>query len=66
MKKFSFLAASILLMVSLPFFSHVLAQESAMEAAESQCVAKAEEMNISDDKFDDFVEKCIQEMMSSK
>lgn len=66
MNKISSSIAGILVLVSFSFTSNVFAQESAMEAAESKCVVKAEEQNISDDKFDDFVEKCIEEMMSGK
>lgn len=66
MNKISTSVASLLLLMSMSFSSFVMAQESAMEAAESKCVAKAEEQNISDEKFDDFVEKCIEDMMSGK
>ena len=66
MNKISTSVASVLLLMSLPFTSIVMAQESAMEAAEEKCVIKAEDQNIPDDKFDDFVQKCIEEMMSGK
>lgn len=65
MNKISTSIASLLLILSLLFTTQVLAQESAEEAAESKCIAEAEDKGIADDKFDDYVAKCIEKALSS-
>ncbi len=58
MNKISITFASLIFL--LPMSSNLLAQdEGAMEAAEAECITKAEDNNISDDKFDDYVKECV-------
>ncbi len=65
MNKISTSIAGLLLVLLMPFTSQVLAQESAVEAAESKCVLEAEELGITDDKFDDYVSSCIEKEMAN-
>lgn len=57
MKPVFILANSFLILIAASFSAPVFAQQDAEEA----CLAKADEMQIADDKYDEFIQKCIQE-----
>ncbi len=60
MKPLSLLISAASLMLAATFTTPVLAQQDAEEA----CLNKADEMQISDDKYDDFIQSCIEELTS--
>ncbi len=57
MKPLSLLISAASLMLAATFTTPVLAQQEAEEA----CLSKADEMQIADDKYDEFIQNCIEE-----
>jgi hypothetical protein len=58
MKPLSLLISAASLMLAATFTTPVFAEQDAEEI----CLSKADEMQISDDKYDDFIQQCIQEL----
>jgi hypothetical protein len=57
MKPLSLLISAASLMLAAAFTTPVLAEQDAEEI----CINKADEMQIADDKYDDFIRNCIEE-----
>jgi hypothetical protein len=57
MKSYSVMASAIFLLIMILPMNSAVAQQDAEEA----CISKAEEMQVPDDKFDDFILQCIEE-----
>jgi hypothetical protein len=56
MKSFSLLASALAVFMATVISTPVMAQQDVEEA----CIAKADEMQIADDKYDDFIQQCIE------
>lgn len=57
MKSLSILISAASMILAFAFTTPVLAQQDAEEA----CIAKADEMQIADDKYDEFIKQCIEQ-----
>jgi hypothetical protein len=58
MKFLSLLTSATFIILAAAFTTPVLAQQDAEEV----CISKAEEMQVAEDKYDDFVQQCIEEL----
>jgi hypothetical protein len=57
MKPLSLLISAASLMLAAAFTTPVVAEQDAEEI----CINKADELQIDDDKYDDFIQQCIQD-----